>query len=174
MTLYDTRYRPLVFVPMRSLLLQQSWSQQPPLQKHAWLAALIGGLELRVRGRSQNLLLPLEIGARLARRRPKAGQGTFWEDGIAALDASVQDVQARHDRLLLARERLENLCRGKRGDSGLLFAGELALARPLVSLKAIAAHCEVSERAAQGLVQQLAPLLVEVSGRQRYRGWVLS
>jgi hypothetical protein len=75
---------------------------------------------------------------------------------------------------VLARERLEKLCRGKRGDSGLRRAGELAIARPLISLKMIAARCDATQRAAQGLVQELAPLLVEVSGRQRYRAWVLS
>jgi hypothetical protein len=159
---------------LAAVLLQECWSREPPLPNHAWLAALIGGLELRARGRSQNLLLPLEIGARVARRRPKAGQGTFWEEGIAGLEAAVADVAARHTRLLLAAERLEKLCHGRRADSGLRRAGELAIARPLVSLKMIAAHCEVSDRAAQGLVRQLAPLLVEVSGRQRYQAWVLS
>jgi hypothetical protein len=159
---------------LAAILLNQAWIEDPPLPRHAWLAALINGLYLRARGRVSNLLLPVEIGTRVAQRAPTGGQGSFWEQGLVALEAAARDSLARHDRLLLARERLQKLCAGKRGHSHLWIAGELALETPLVTLKTIAAHCAITERAAQGLVEELAGFLVEVSGRQRYRAWTLS
>jgi hypothetical protein len=159
---------------LSAILLQTAWAEMLPLQKHAWLASIIGPLELRARGRSKHVLLPAEIGLRLARRHRGAASAMSWQEGVAALFAAVQDVEARHQRLLFAYERVQKLASTKRGDSRLLAAGELAVEKPLITLKTVAAHCGVTERAAQGLIAELSGLLVEVSGRQRYRAWKLS
>jgi hypothetical protein len=136
----------------------------------------IGPPELRTRSRSRRALLPAETGLRLA-RRGTAIDGVsvhLWKEREAALYAAVQHVEARHQRLLFAYERVQKLAATKRGDSRLLAAGELAIEKPLITLKKVAAHCGVTERAAQGLIAELSGLLVEVSGRQRYRAWKLS
>lgn len=106
---------------------------------------------------------------RLARRQRRVAEPTPCREALAAILAAAHDVDARLRRLLLAHERIEKLAATKRGDSGLLAAGGLAIEKPLITLKMVMSHCDVTDRA----VNELSGLLVEVSGRQRYRAWKL-
>ncbi|WP_366511768.1 helix-turn-helix domain-containing protein [Mesorhizobium sp.] len=70
-----------------------------------------------------------------------------------------------HFQIVYGRRRLRN----RRKNSSLPALIELVLARPVVSAGLIAAELKISQRAALGLVAELA--IREVTGRGRYRAW---
>ncbi|RWH69560.1 MAG: hypothetical protein EOQ86_31170 [Mesorhizobium sp.] len=71
--------------------------------------------------------------------------------------------EAGHFQIVYGRRRLRN----RRKNSSLPALIELVLARPVVSAGLIAAELKISQRAALGLVAELA--IREVTGRGRYR-----
>ena len=74
-----------------------------------------------------------------------------------------------HDRLLLARERMERVLRGRSVSSKLPALVDLVLSRPLVSTSTIQKALKVSRQGALDLIGAVG--LREMTGRGSYRAW---
>ena len=74
-----------------------------------------------------------------------------------------------HDRLLLAKERMERVLRGRRASSKLPALVDLVLSRPLVSTSMVQKELVVSRQGALDLIG--ATNLREMTGRGSFRAW---
>ncbi len=147
------------------------WDDIEPLQHAPWLGRLCAGALLRQRGKTRSHLLCVNSGARaVPRLRLKqadpVGKILFW---LAAVVAAAEQGLKDHDRWQLARASREGKLKGKRGNSHLPQALDLALARPIVTAELLAQELKVSARAGQNLIAELG--LRELTGRRRYRAW---
>ena len=147
------------------------WDDIEPLQHAPWLGRLLAAALLRERGKTRSHLLCMNSGARaVPRLRHKQADPVakilFW---LAAVLAAAEQGQKDHDRWLLARASREGKLQGRRGNSHLPQALDLALARPIVTAELLAQELKVSARAGQNLIAELG--LRELTGRRRYRAW---
>jgi hypothetical protein len=158
-----------------ALLLARSWRINEPVQRQAWLAPLLAGLYLRLRGRTKAHLLSFNLGLRLLRPKPHRG-ATLVEAlcrDLAVIDAAARESLAQHDRLMLAKALLARKGKGRRETSALPRLAALLLDSPLVSVPMIAETLKISPQAAQILVGDLGASLREITGRKRYRAWTI-
>ncbi|MER9868964.1 RHE_PE00001 family protein [Mesorhizobium sp. M0136] len=148
-----------------------AWQDIEPLQHQHWLGNLLVAALLRERGKVASHLFCLNAGLRvIPRERRKSGVRTTRL--LAVLDAFAEAASAglkQLDRLALAKGQMERRLRNRRKNSSLPALIELVLARPVVSAGLIATELKISQRAALGLVAELA--IREVTGRGRYRAW---
>lgn len=147
------------------------WDDIEPLQRAPWLGRLLAASLLRQRGKTASHLLCLNLGARAAQKiRRKQGEPIakilFW---LAAILSAAEQGLKDHDRWLLARATRAGKLKGRRGNSHLPQALDLALARPIVTAELLAQELKVSARAGQNLIAELG--LRELTGRRRYRAW---
>lgn len=147
------------------------WDDIEPLQHAPWLGRLLAAALLRQRGKTRSHLLCVNSGARaVPRLRLKQADPVskilFW---LAAVSAAAEQGLKDHDRWLLARAGREGKLKGRRGNSHLPQALDLALARPIVTAELLAQELKVSARAGQNLIAELG--LREITGRRRYRAW---
>jgi hypothetical protein len=147
------------------------WDDIEPLQHAPWLGRLLAAALLRQRGKTMTHLLCVNSGARaVPRLRSKPADPVakilFW---LAAVLAAAEQGLRDHDRWLLARAGREGKLKGRRGNSHLPQALDLALARPIVTAELLARELKVSARAGQNLIAELG--LRELTGRRRYRAW---
>jgi hypothetical protein len=147
------------------------WDDIEPLQHAPWLGRLFAAALLRERGKTRVHLLCVNSGARaVPRLRLKAADPVskilFW---LAAIVSAAEQGLRDHDRWLLARASREAALKGRRGNSHLPQALDLALARPIVTAVLLAKELRVSARAGQNLIAELG--LRELTGRRRYRAW---
>jgi hypothetical protein len=147
------------------------WDDIEPLQHTPWLGRLFAAALLRERGKTRVHLLCVNSGARaVPRLRLKAvdpvSKILFW---LAAIVSAAEQGLRDHDRWLLARASREAGLKGRRGNSHLPQALDLALARPIVTAELFAKELKVSARAGQNLIAELG--LRELTGRRRYRAW---
>jgi hypothetical protein len=147
------------------------WDDIEPLQHAPWLGRLFASALLRERGKTRVHLLCINSGAHaVPRLRLKAADPVskilFW---LAAIVSAAEQGLKEHDRWLLARASREAALKGRRGNSHLPQALELALARPIVTAELLAQELKVSARAGQTLIAELG--LRELTGRRRYRAW---
>lgn len=149
----------------------EAWQDIEPLQHQHWLGPLLVAALLRQRGKIGSHLFCLNAGLRIVPRdRRRARDRTTRL--LAVLDAFAEAAAAglkEHDRLVRAKNQMERRLRNRRSTSSLPALIELVLARPVVSAGLIAAELKISQRAALGLVSELA--VREVTGRGRYRAW---
>ncbi len=147
------------------------WDDIEPLQHAPWLGRLFAAALLRERGKTRSHLLCVNSGAR-AVPRPRlkpadpAAKIGFW---LAAILAAAEQGLRDYDRWRLARASREGRLQGRRGNSHLPQALDLALARPIVTAELLAQELGVSARAGQNLIAELG--LRELTGRKRYRAW---
>ncbi|WP_336606178.1 RHE_PE00001 family protein [Candidatus Rhodoblastus alkanivorans] len=147
------------------------WDDIEPLQHVPWLGRLLAAALLRQRGKTKSHLLCVNSGARaVPRLRLKQADPVakilFW---LAAILAAAEQGLRDHDRWLLARASRVGKLSGRRGNSHLPQALDLALARPIVTAELLAQELKVSARAGQNLIAELG--LRELTGRRRYRAW---
>lgn len=147
------------------------WDDIEPLQHAPWLGRLFAAALLRQRGKTRCHLLCVNSGARAVPRlrlKPAdpAAKILFW---LAAILAAAEQGLRDHDRWLLARAGRAGKLKGRRGNSHLPQALDLALARPIVTAELLAQELGVSARAGQNLIADLG--LRELTGRRRYRAW---
>jgi hypothetical protein len=151
----------------------EAWDTIEPLQHQHWLGTLLVAALLRQTGKVGSHLFCLNAGLRVVpRERRKSPIRTIRL--LAVLDAIAEAASAglkELDRLALAKSQMERRLRNRRKSSSLPALIELVLARPVVSAGLIAAELKISQRAALGLVAELA--IREVTGRGRYRAWGL-
>jgi hypothetical protein len=77
------------------------------------------------------------------------------------------------DRLTLAREILLRKCKGRRTNSKLPRLVDLCLGSPIVTVPLAAKEVRVSQQAATTMVDELSSNLRELTGRGRYKAWVV-
>jgi hypothetical protein len=149
----------------------EAWQDIEPLQHQHWLGPLLVAALLRQRGKVASHLFCLNAGLRVVPRdRRKSPIRTTRL--LAVLDGFAEAASAglkELDRLALTKSQMERRLRNRRKNSSLPALIELVLARPVVSAGLIAAELKISQRAALGLVAELA--IREVTGRGRYRAW---
>jgi hypothetical protein len=144
----------------------EAWQDIEPLQHQHWLCPLLVAAMLRQRGKVASHLFCLNAGLRIVpRERRKSPTRTIRL--LAVLDGFAEAASAGLKEL--DRLAMERRLRNRRKNSSLPALIELVLARPLVSAGLIAAELKISQRAALGLVAELA--IREVTGRGRYRAW---
>ncbi len=156
---------------LAAALIAALWDDLEPLQHTPWLGRLFAAALLRQRGKTRSHLVCVNSGARAAPRlRLKPADPVskilFW---LAAILAAAEQGLKDHDRWLLARASREGKLQGRRGNSRLPQALDLALARPIVTAELLAQELKVSARAGQNLIAELG--LRELTGRRRYRAW---
>ncbi|CAG1015345.1 MAG: DUF1612 domain-containing protein [Rhizobiaceae bacterium] len=166
--LADTRDLPVV---LRAAIGLEAWTEIDVLQHGGWLGPLLVAALLRQEGLAAGHLASLHLGAKyIPRERRRARHRS--DRLLAALDAIHEAALAGlkvHDRLILARERMERRLRSRRASSKLPDLVDLVLARPLVSTGIIQARLKVSKQGALNLIGELS--LREMTGRGRYRAW---
>jgi hypothetical protein len=147
----------------------EAWQDIEPLQHQPWLGTLLVAALLRQRGKVASHLFCLNAGLRIVpRERRKSAFRTARL--LAVLDGFAEAASAglkELDRLVLAKGQMERRLSDRRKNSSLPALIELVLAQPVVSAGLIAAELKVTQRAALGLVAELA--IREMTGRGRYR-----
>jgi hypothetical protein len=155
---------------LAAALIAALWDDIEPLQHAPWLGRLLAAALLRQRGKTKSHLLCVNIGARavpkLFKRDEPVAKILFW---LAAVVSAAEQGLKDHDRWLLARASREARLKGRRGNSHLERALDLAMARPIVTAELLALELKVSARAGQNLIAELG--LREITGRRRYRAW---
>jgi hypothetical protein len=152
---------------LAAALIATLWDDIEPLQHAPWLGRLLAAALLRERGKTKSHLLCVNSGARaVPKLRLKHDEPVskilFW---LAAVVSAAEQGLKDHDRWLLARASREVSLKGRRGNSHLPQALDLALARPIVTAELLARELKVSARAGQNLIAELG--LREITGRRR-------
>jgi hypothetical protein len=164
----QTRSLPAV---LRAAILLEAWSDIDVLQRAAWLGPLLVAALLRQEGIAAHHLAALHLGSKqIPRERRRARDRT--QRLVALLDAIHEAANLglkEHDRLMLARGRMERRLGERRTSSRLPDLIELALSRPLVSSGMVQQALKVSRQGALNLVAELG--LREITGRGRFRAW---
>jgi hypothetical protein len=158
-------------VVLRAAVLAEAWSELEVLQHAGWLGPLLVAALLRQEGVAAHHLSSWHLGAKqIPRERRRARDRT--ERLVAHVDAIRQGANLgmkEHDRLMLAKGRMERLACDRRTNSRLPEVIALVLSRPLVSSGMIQRALKVSKQGALNLVGELG--LREMTGRGRYRAW---
>lgn len=164
----QTRGLPVV---LRGALALDAWTDIEVLQRGDWIGGLLVGALLREEGVTANHLACLHLGAQRIPRERRRSRGRT-ERVVALLDAVREAAVAglkEHDRLLLARERMERLLHGRRASSKLPALMNLVLSRPLISTSMVQAALKVSRQGALDLIGELS--LRELTGKGSFRAW---
>jgi len=156
---------------LRAALALDAWANIDVLQRGGWIGGLLVAAFLRQEGITANHLACLHVGAQKIpreRRRSPARTERVGAYVDAIREAAVAGLK-EHDRLLLARERLERVLRSRRASSKLPGLMELVLSRPMVSTSMVQATLKVSRQGALDLIGAFG--LRELTGRGSYRAW---
>lgn len=156
---------------LRAAVALDAWVDIEVLQRGGWIGGLLVGAMLREEGVTANHLACLHIGAQKVpreRRRSRSRTDRVVAHIDTIYEAAVVGLK-EHDRLLLARERLERVLRGRRASSKLPALMDLVLSRPMVSTSLVQAALKVSRQGALDLIG--ASGLRELTGRGSYRAW---
>jgi Protein of unknown function (DUF1612)/HTH DNA binding domain len=164
----QTRALPVV---LRAAILLDAWSEIDVLQRAAWLGPLLAAALLRQEGIAVHHLPSLHLGAKQIPRERRRARSRA-DRLVAQLDAVHEAANLglkEHDRLMLAKGRMERRLGGRRTNSRLPDLIEMVLSRPLVSSGMIQETLKVSKQGALNLVGELG--LRELTGRGRFRAW---
>jgi hypothetical protein len=156
---------------LRAALAIDAWNDIEVLKRGDWIGGVLVAAFLREEGATANHLACLHVGAqKVPRERRRSNART--ERVLAHLDSIFETALAglkEHDRLLLARERMERLLRGRRASSKLPALMDLVLSRPMVSTSMVQAALKVSRQGALDLIGAFG--LRELTGRGSFRAW---
>jgi Protein of unknown function (DUF1612)/HTH DNA binding domain len=164
----QTRLLPVV---LRAAILTEAWTEIDVLQRAAWLGPLLVAALLRQEGIAAHHLASLHLGAKQIPRERRRARSR--PDRLVAVLDAVHEVAIlglkEHDRLMLAKGRMERRLGDRRANSRLPDLIELVLSRPLVSSGMVQQALKVSKQGALNLVDELG--LREMTGRGRFRAW---
>ena len=152
-----------------------AWEEIEPLQHRAWLGPLFVSAQMRARGKTRRYLIALHAGLRIAKyRRARRQDLTMRLVAFAQTVSTMAEADWKElDRMTLARELLLRKCNGRRANSKLPQLVELALRSPIVSVPLAAKELTISQQAATIMISELSSNLRELTGRKRYRAWML-
>jgi hypothetical protein len=156
---------------LRAALALDAWTDIEVLQRGDWIGGLLVGALLREEGVTANHLACLHLGARKIPRERRRSRGRTVRV-VALIDTMREAAVAglkEHDRLLLAKERMERALRGRRASSKLPALVDLVLSRPIVSTSMVQAALKVSRQGALDLIGELS--LRELTGKGSFRAW---
>lgn len=163
-----TRGFPLV---LRAAVLLDAWTDIKVLQRGDWIGPLLVAALLRQEGLCAHHLANLHLGAQKVPRERRRSRDRV-ERLLAWIDVMFEAAGfglKEHDRLLLAKERMERVLRGRRASSKLPALVDLVLSRPLVSTSMVQKELVVSRQGALDLIG--ATNLREMTGRGSFRAW---
>lgn len=156
---------------LRAVLALDAWIDIEVLQRGAWIGPLLVAAMLRQEGLTANHLACLHQGAKNIPRERRRARSRV--DRLLALIDTIREAAAaglkEHDRLLLAKARMERVLPGRRASSKLPRLIDLVLSRPLVSTSMIQETLKVSRQGALNLIGEFN--LREMTGRGSFRAW---
>jgi hypothetical protein len=156
---------------LRSAIALDAWGEIEVLQHGGFVGTLLAAALLRQERATEHHLACLNVGARAVprERRRARDRGQRLHAWLDAIRQAAEAGMREHDRLVLARARMELALKGRRASSKLPELMELVLARPLVSTLIVQAELGVSRQGVFDLVEALG--LREITGRGRYKAW---
>lgn len=156
---------------LRAALALNAWADIEVLERGDWIGGLLVAALLRQEGVTANHLACLHLGAqKIPRERRRSRSRT--ERVVALVDAMREAAIAglrEHDRLVLARERMQRALRGRRTSSKLPALMNFVLSRPMVSTSMVQAALNVSRQGALDLIGAFS--LRELTGKGSFRAW---
>jgi Protein of unknown function (DUF1612)/HTH DNA binding domain len=161
---------------LAAAIVWDAWHGLAPEQQGTWRAPLLAALVLRARGKTRNLLLPIDTGQWLLRTRWKrhdshAQRIQAFFDIVAA---AVKHAGAELDGLESAKERMGLKLKGVRKNSRLADLIDLMIAKPLVSIPLACKELGISKQALRLLIPRLGSTPREITERSRYRCWAVT
>lgn len=157
---------------LQAVVALDAWNELLVLQHAPWLGRLFCASILRQAGITTGAhLAAINLGLKtipVDRRRHRDRETRLL--AIAhGLVAAAEIGLKEHDRLALAKTRMDRKLEGRRTSSKLPELVELVMAKPLVSAKMVAKTLDVTPQAARRIVLELG--LREMTGRGRFRAW---
>ena len=160
---------------LRAAALLEAWWIIDPLPRQRYLGGVLVGLWLLGRRRVTSHVVGFEVGLRAVTRRGRearvgsmARRLAFW---LAVISQSAEDGVAELKRLELARQVMAQQVAGRRAHARAGDVMDLLLASPVVTAPMIAERLGVSQQSARRSLEELGSVVVEVSGRSRFRAW---
>jgi hypothetical protein len=168
----DTHRLPPV---LASAIAWDAWHTLSPEQQGPWRAPLLAALVLRARAKTRQLLLPIDTGQWLLRKRwpmiaPYPQRILMFLDIVAA---AVKHAGSELDGLESASERMRLKLKTVRRNSRLSDLIVLLIAKPLISIPLACKELRISKQALRLLIPRLGSTPREISGRSRYRCWTV-
>lgn len=152
-----------------------AWNALSPEQQGPWRATLLAALVLRARGKTKHLLLPLDSGQKLVRKRwsavdsQQARLRCFFDIAVAAGKIASTELSG----LESAKERMRLRLKTVRKNSHLADLIDLMIAKPVVSIPLACKALGISKQAVRALIPKLGSTPREISERRSYRYWTV-
>jgi hypothetical protein len=150
-----------------------AWHTLSPEQQGTWRSTLLAALVLRARGKTRHLLLPIDTGQRLSRKRwdirddyPRR-MTAFFDMAACAVQAASNEL----DSLSSANERMRLKIRDAPKNSRLPALADLMVAKPVVSIPLACKELHISKQALRVMIPRLGSTPREITERRRYRCW---
>ena len=140
--------------------------------RHCWRPSSCAGVR-RAGGKTRHLLLPLDTGQRLSRKRwdirdDYAERMTMFFDIVAH---AVQAAGHELDSLSGAHERMRLKIKDAPKNSRLPALVDLMVAKPIVSIPLACKKLHISKQALRMMIPRLGSTPREITERRRYRCW---
>ncbi len=160
---------------LAAALAWDAWHGLAPEQQGTWRAPLLAALVLRARGKTRNVLLPIDTGQWLLRKRwtPQDSFGQRMQLCLEIVAAAVKHAGTELDCLESAKERMILKLKGMRKNSRLADLIDLMIAKPLVSIPLACKELRISKQALRLLIPRLGSTPRENTERRRYRCWTV-
>jgi Protein of unknown function (DUF1612)/HTH DNA binding domain len=152
-----------------------AWHSLAPEQQGTWRSPLLAALVLCARANTRNLLLPIDTGQWLLRKR-WTPQDSFEQRIQMFFDivaAAVKHAGTELDGLESAKERMILKLKSVRKNSRLADLIDLMITKPLVSIPLACKELRISKQALRLLIPRLGSTPREVTERSRYRYWTV-
>ena len=158
---------------LAAAIVWDAWHTLSPEQQGTWRSTLLAALVLRARGKTRHLLLPVDTGQRLSRKRwelrdDHAKRMTAFFDMVAR---AVQAAGNELDSLSSANERMRLKIRDAPKNSRLPALADLMVAKPIVSIPLACKELRISKQALRIMIPRLGSTPREITERRRYRCW---
>lgn len=152
-----------------------AWLELVPEDRGGWRAPLLAALVLRWRGTTTGWLLPIDSGRRFApyRRHDAHNRTAVLTGFLDWCQTSAMRGMEQLNRLETASALLRLRLEGRRRNSRLGDLIDFLLARPLVSKPMAANALGISLQAVEKLWPLLGSTPREITGRQRFRAWMV-
>jgi len=160
---------------LAAAIVWDAWHALSPEQQGPWRATLLAALVLRARGKTKHLLLPLDSGQKLVRKRWSAVDSqqvrlqNFFDIAVAASKIAATELSG----LESAKERMSLRLKTVRKNSRFADLIDLMIAKPIVSIPMVCKALGISKQAVRALMPKLGSTPREISERRRYRCWTV-
>lgn len=160
---------------LRAAALLEAWWIIDPLPRQRYIGGLLVGLWLQVTRRIASHLVGFETGLRAVTRSGREVRAgamprrlAFW---LSVMTRSAEEGVAELQRLEVTRQAMSRHVAGRRAHARAGDVMELLLTSPVVTAPMIAERLGVSQQSARRSLDELGSVVVEISGRSRFRAW---